>query len=434
MNKKLRESLKYVFLGGITTSAKDTLAVGPTLIAYALCFGAGNFAIGCLSAVPYLGNLIHLLVAYLVEKGASVKKIAVWSSFVSPPFYLLAAFLAFWPDSPVSLPLLIFFLLMSYLIGCMSGGAFMPWMKELVPARLMGRFFSHRYKYMMIAKIACFLFAFFWLKEVQNNFPEKEIFAYAALLALAFVAALYSAWTFTRVADKPIRTKAELPFYQKVFLTFKNTPFRQLLTSLSVLNFSQAFVTPFVTVFLLKRLNMEMSSVIILTLILQASYTIIIKRWGKISDRFGPAKILLQSVPLFVLCMAILTGLNFYPDLNAFLLLGILGLCHVLLGIATAGITLGINNVSLLYIPRDTASVYLSVNSVFKSAAGALGSVTAGVVLTLCVFFEEKTARFFDFFSTNTNGWTSFYVITVVLCYVSIFLLKRIKNCENERI
>ena len=76
-NALLHHSLNYVYWGGIATSAKDTLAVGPTLTAYALLFGAGNFAIGLLGAVPFIGNLIHLLVAYLIERGVTVKKIAV---------------------------------------------------------------------------------------------------------------------------------------------------------------------------------------------------------------------------------------------------------------------------------------------------------------------------------------------------------------------
>lgn len=425
-NDRLHRSLNYVYRGGIATSAKDTLAVGPTLTAYALLFGAGNFAIGLLGAIPFIGNLIHLFVAYLIERGVTVKKIAVISSFLSGPFYLFAALLVFWPTASAALPLLIFFLSAAYLIGCMSGGSFMPWMKVLVPHRLTGRFFAHRYKGMMIAKIACFLFTYGVLESVQKNAPTHEIFVYAALLALAAAANTYSAWTFTQVQNKPVPRQPSEPFYKKVALTFKNVPFRKLAVALSVLNFSQAFVTPFVTVFLLKRLNLEMSSVILFTLILQVSYTVLIKSWGKIADRRGPVRILMLSVPLFIVSLAVLTALNAFTALPQSAVFLILAVCHILLGAATAGITLGINNVSLLYIPDETASVYLSVNSVLKSAAGALGSVVAGLTLTGCVLFEKMLTH--GDTPAFLNGWSSFYFVAAGLCVLSLILLKRVRR------
>lgn len=60
-NKALRKSLNNVFYGGVATSAMDTLATGPFLIAYALLFGAGNLAIGFLGSIGFVGNLMHLL-------------------------------------------------------------------------------------------------------------------------------------------------------------------------------------------------------------------------------------------------------------------------------------------------------------------------------------------------------------------------------------
>ena len=73
-NEQLHQSMDYVFRGGVATSAMDSLAVGSTLTAYALLLGAGPVAIGILGAVPFIGNMIHLLSSYLIEKGISAKK------------------------------------------------------------------------------------------------------------------------------------------------------------------------------------------------------------------------------------------------------------------------------------------------------------------------------------------------------------------------
>lgn len=422
-NEQLHQSMDYVFRGGVATSAMDSLAVGSTLTAYALLLGAGPVAIGILGAVPFIGNMIHLLSSYLIEKGISAKKIALWSSFLARPFYLIAAALCFFQGASWAVPVLIISLLFSYLIGSVCGGVWMPWMKELIPARMMGRFFSHRFKWMMIAKIICFIFAFILLK-IATPYQNGELYSYAFLIFLAFLISIYGACTFFYVEDKKIPTKEDMPFVKKVAHTFQNKPFSKLLTALSVLNFATNLLTPFLTVFMLKNLNVPMSTIIALTLLQWLVYTFVVKKWGKMSDRKGPEKILIASIPIFVLCALIFMGLNIFP-LTGIMLNAVLVLVNILLGVSTAALTLGINNTSLLYMPKNMSSVYLSVNSVFKSFAGALGSIMAGYAL---IAFE-KTAQFFKITNKTLFTWNLFYVTTIILCILSIYLLKKVKKC-----
>mgnify|MGYP003288919136 FL=1 len=422
-DEHIHKSLDYVFRGGVATSAMDTLAVGSTLTAYALLLGAGNVAIGILGAIPFIGNMIHLLSSYLIERGTSAKKIALWSSFLARPFYLIAAMLCFFPNTSWAVPVLIISLLCSYLIGSVCGGAWMPWMKVLVPARLMGKFFSHRFKWMMIAKIICFVFAFFLIKWA-TPYKNGELYSYAFLIFLAFLIGLYGAYTFIHVEDKKIETKPGMPFIKKVAHTFKNKPFSKLLTALSVLNFSMNFITPFLTVFMLKILNVTMPTIIALTLLQWLVYTFVVKKWGKMSDKKGPEKILIASIPIFILCAIIFMGLNIYP-LTGGVLLFVLTIVNILLGVSTAALALGINNTSLLYMPKDMSSVYLSVNSVFKSFAAALGSIIAGVSLS----WFARVADVLAVKNTIVFQWNLFYLSTIILCLLSIYLLKQVKKC-----
>lgn len=422
-NEQLHKSLDYVFRGGVATSAMDSLAVGSTLTAYALLLGAGPIAIGILGAIPFIGNMIHLFASYLIEKGISAKKIALYSSFLARPFYLIAAMLCFFSTSSWAVPVLIISLLCSYLIGSMCGGAWMPWMKVLIPARLMGKFFSHRFKWMMIAKIICFIFAF-CLVKIATPYPNGELYSYAFLIFLAFLISLYGAYTFIHVDDKKIPTKPEMPFTKKITHTFKNKPFSRLLIALSVLNFSTNFITPFLTVFMLKNLNVPMSTIIALTLLQWIVYTFVVKKWGKISDRKGPEKILIASIPIFIISTLIFMGLNLYP-LQGTLLLIVLVFVNILLGISTAALALGMNNTSLLYMPKDMSSVYLSVNSVFKSFAAALGSIVAGYAL----LGFEKLSNILSISQKTLFQWNMFYLTTIILCILSIYLLKKVKKC-----
>ena len=419
----IHKSLSYVFRGGIATSAMDTLATGPILIAYAAFFGAGNLTFGILGSIPYLGNLIHLFAAWLIEKGFSVRKISIWSSFISRPFYLLAALLAFNPNMHGALFFLVLFLSAAYLIGGITGGAWLPWMKILVPEKLMARFFAHRFKYMMFAKIICFLGAYFFLEHIHKNCPQKDIYAYSFLLILAFIIGLYGTWTFLNIKDCPVSTCSTVPFIQKVKLALKYKPFQRLLTALSILNFSQAFITPFLTVFMLKRLELNLSVILIFNLILQTTYMLTIKKWGKIADHKGVDTILMLSVPLFISVLVGLIVLNQITSLTAYVIYMSLVILHVILGIATAGLTLGINNASLLFVPSQMAAIYLSVNSAMKSLAGAIGSLVAGITLSFCIIMEQSISS-----NPARNGWTSFFIIAILLCLLGGYLIKCLQN------
>ena len=156
MKHGLKRSLKFVFWGGVSTSFVDTLVVGPILLAYAALFGAGDIAFGILGAIPYFGNLAHLISAWLIEHNFSIRKTAFRTAFVSRFFLLIAALLAFYPQMPGALIILISALTLKYFIGCISGGLWLPWMKSLIPSKMMGRFFS--------------FFFVFWLLEIMISY------------------------------------------------------------------------------------------------------------------------------------------------------------------------------------------------------------------------------------------------------------------------
>ncbi len=418
----LHRSMANVYRGGLATSAMDTLAVGPTLTAYALMFGAQDIAIGILGAIPFIGNMTHLFAAQMIEKGVSVKKISVWSSFLSRPFYLFAALLAFVPTASWALPALIFFLSMAYIIGCLCGGSWMAWMKMLIPSRLMGRFFATRFQGMMIVKIICFLGAYFLLKETRIN-GEENIFTYAFLLTLSCLIGLYGAYTFVGVQDKPIPHKKEIPFFKKIAHTFQNKPFMRILSALGFLNFSINFVTPFFTVFMLQKLGVAIEDILILNLIQWLSFTFVIKKWGRIADKKGPDHILIAAIPFFITCICCFIGLNFITLSGTVLFAALLAI-NLIMGIVTAALNLGINNVSLMYIPNETASIYLSVNSVFKSFAGAMGSIIAGITLA----FFNNILPILGVQNTEQTSWALFFITTAVLALPALYLLKRIKT------
>lgn len=425
MKRNLRRSLKYVFWGGVSISAADTLLVGPTLLGYAALFGAGDISFGILGAIPYFGNLAHMFSAYLLERNFSVRKTAFYTAFISRFFLFVAILLAFKPMMPGALAILILSLSLYYLIGCISGGVWLPWMKDLIPQRIMGSFFSFRFKYMMVAKIICFWFAalvFKYSKLLVSK--ENEIFVYVILLLIAFLIGLFSAWTLSQVEDKKRISTNSLSFCGKIGECLRNKAFRKLVFSLSFINFTVAFITPFMTVFMLKNLDIPMSTILIFTFIMQLSYTFVIKRLGKMANNSDILKVLTFSIP-FLFCSSFLFLIlnqitkNVYVE-NAFLTIG-----HIVFGIATAGVTLGINNASLTYVPKKMSAIYLSLNSVLKSFAGCIGSIFAGLILSWATLVEKNI---FTGYENYCNRWTLFWLFSILICGMSYLTSIRLRK------
>ena len=423
LKSNLKRSLFYVFWGGVSTSAVDTLVLGPTLFAYAMFFGAGDISFGILGAVPYFGKLTHLFSAWLIEHHFSVRKTAFYTAFISRFFLLIAALLAFVPNMPGALEILILILTLTYLIGCISGGVWLPWMKALIPTPIMGRFFSYRLKYMMVAKILCFWLSALLLKYGISFVSKKnEIYIYAFLIFIAFLISLFSAWTLSQIEDKKASSSSSLSFIKKIKKCFANNLFRRLLFSLSFINFSSAFITPFITVFMLKHQNIPMPTILMLTLIMQLSYTFVIKKLGKMSDKYDILKVLKFSIPLLLLSLFFFLAVN-QITLNLYSKYLILGIGHIILGIATAGITLGINTTCLIYIPKEFSSIYLSVNSVFTSFVGGLASILAGFLLSFCTFIEEN-----GYVPSPYNRWSIFWGISILMCIIAYNVTVNLKK------
>ncbi len=423
MKTNLRHSLNHVFYGGIAQSAMDTLATGSILTAYALLLGAGNFEIGILGAVPFIGNLIHIFVSWLLEKGYSVKQISVLSSFMARPFYLLAAGLVFFEGQSWAVPALILFLIGAYCIGNIAGGAWRPWMKELVPDSIMGRFFAHRFRYMMVAKIVCFTVAYFMLKYVQDYAPQNEIDVYAILLIIAFCIGLYGAYTLTQVQDVVLNRRMEMSFIQKVLFSLKNKPFVQMMSALGSLNFAVNFVTPFITVFMLEQLDIPMSTVILLTVFSWVVYTIIIKKQGRLADKAGPHILLYTSLPMFIIALLVFALLNAGYLTGYGLVIGLL-VAHLFWGVGTAGIALGTNNLSLLYVPKKSSSVYLAVNGSGIAFMGAMGSIVGGVVISVCENIADK-------WQSPFASWYLFFGLSALLSLGAMVQFKRLKRSDS---
>lgn len=138
--------------------------------------------------------------------------------------------------------------------------------------------------------------------------------------------------------------------------------------SMSVgLGIALSLAAPFFTVYMLKRLQLDLSLIIAFTILSQIINIAFLRIWGGFSDRFSNKSVLGVSGPLFMGCIIAFT-FTAMPERHI-LTLPLLVLIDIFMGISTAGVTLASGNIGLKLAPKGQATAYLAANSLVNSLA-----------------------------------------------------------------
>ncbi len=162
----------------------------------------------------------------------------------------------------------------------------------------------------------------------------------------------------------------------------------------------------FFAVYMLNRLGLDISTVILLSVLSQLTNAVFFKLWGNIADRYSNKSVLQVASPLFLLII-VLYPLTTMPD-RYVLSIPILIFIHLVGGVATAGFTLCVANIALKLAPREEATSYLATNAFFGGIAATIGPLVGG---TIGHFFEGKELSLrLSWFDQTTADPTQFDV------------------------
>jgi MFS family permease len=122
---------------------------------------------------------------------------------------------------------------------------------------------------------------------------------------------------------------------------------------------------------MLKRLGMDMSFVIALTVLSQIMNLAFLRIWGRFSDLFSNKSLLAVCAPLFLACILAWTFTTM-PEKHMGTI-PLLVAIHIFMGISIAGVTLASGNIALKLAPKEQATPYLAANSIVNSLAAGIG-------------------------------------------------------------
>src|SRR3989344_5631871 len=139
---KLNKNQTFVMASGGTWAVFDALT-SSFLVAFALMFGASNFTIGVIGAMPYLASLIIEWPGAKLAEFVSRKKICIAAQLISRLSWTLIILIPYFFKTAPLIFLTAFFALIK-ITDILTEPAWTSLIADLVPVRIRGRFFGMR--------------------------------------------------------------------------------------------------------------------------------------------------------------------------------------------------------------------------------------------------------------------------------------------------
>jgi sugar phosphate permease len=381
----------------------------------------GDFAIGLMAAMPYAATLFQLPASILVTRTGRRKGITVFNAACGRLMWLLILAVALLPldSSTVKVALVLVLIFLSHAFISTSYVAWFSWTSDLVPDRLLGRFFGTRNMINGIAGMVTIVGFGYLLDYLTRHAPNGQIRGFSLIFVSAVLCGMVSLGFLQRVAD-PSRPETKDPpaRFANFLHPFRRKNFKSLLTYSILWNFSVYFASPFFTLYFLRDLGFSYAFTSTMGMISALADLTAMHLWGSISDR-------VRNKAVIQVCSWITVFLPFLwtfvrPD---HLVLPVL--LHILGGAFWAGIHLCTNNLVLRITPREERAICISLHNIIAGVGATMAPITAGLAIKIL-----GTANLHLLHPTITPLRLVFLVSTVLRLF-SLQLLKFVQEPEE---
>lgn len=422
-DKKLKEETKKLSVkDGVCYSAMDGAGLR-YITPYALAIGANNAQIGFLSSVPtLLGSLSQLLTPKAIEK-TSRKKIILTGVLLQAIMWipiLVLGYFYFYKNisANLSATLMIIFFTLLTLFGSFLSPAWNSMMKDVV-GKETGKYFGNRNKILGITTLIVMLICGF----ILNYFKRLDLlfFGFAIIFVVAFISRLFS-WSFLKKHYDP-----QFKFKDKNYFNFKQfikripqSNFGKFAVFISLIIFATYIASPFFSVYLLKNLQLDYATWILITISNPLSTLIFMPMWGRFADRFGNIKVLKWTGALISLIPIAYFFTMFMPLGNKLLLIPYLFAIEFFSGFIWAGFNLSAVNFMYDAVSRQKLALCVAYYNIFNGFGVFIGATLGGLI----------SSAGFNFFGISAILFV-FLLSAFARIIVYIFMIPKIKEVRN---
>jgi len=252
----------------------------------------------------------------------------------------------------------------------------------------------------MPLSLAAGRFIDFW----KAQFPAQAALGYSILFLIAFGFGTAGVLVLRATPEPPMgKPSGKVSFGEIMRSPFKDENFKKMLGFTTVWALAFNFAIPFFVVYMLKRIGLSLTMVILFSVISQLFNILFLQIWGPLTDKFSNKSVMQVSGGLFLISV-IIWPFTTLPEVHV-ATLPLLGLIHMLLGIAMAGVSIASFNIAFKLAPPGDATKYLAVNGALVSLGMGVGPILGGLLADVLAFME--LSLIFRWLIPE-EGWTAY--------------------------
>jgi len=288
------QARRYSIKEGIFAHLSGSLG-GKYVSPFAIAVNSSNSVVALLTAVSgLLGPLAQAFSSRLMERYSRKKivlKAVLFEALTWSPFIVIAVLFYF----NILINLLPFLVLFSFslytIIGSIASPAWFSWMGDIVDEKYRGRWFSKRSLILgFVGGILAIIAAFF-----LNYFKSRNwtMWGFLILFSLALISRLISWRIFKKQYEPKIKLKKGYYFsFWEFVLKAPKTNFGKFTIFRALLGFSTSISSALIAIYLLRNLNFNYVTYMIVIFSSSAFSLLVLKFWGMLSDKYGNYRIL----------------------------------------------------------------------------------------------------------------------------------------------
>ncbi|MEH2201010.1 MFS transporter [Nostoc sp.] len=407
----IRTSLKASTADSVLASVYSLGTGGILLSNFLVELGASPVVFGMLCSIPMLVNLIQPLGAYLSERSSSRFQYSLRTHGIGRLLWLVlvigivAVSLGVINTHQLAI-LTLLIVLFSNLLGGLGTASWLSWVAMIVPRQLRGRYFGTRNSAANLTNLVCVPMA----GLAVSHWYGGTLQGYGVVLLISIVLGIaglgcqyfqvdmnprsqntyYGKLTQTsevlpeiaKDESSEVAQSIHPPHNQLANSIWKNSNFLRFLLYFSFWNLAVNLSSPFFNLYMLDRLDLDVSYVTIYNSLQAGATLLMLILWGKLADKIGNRPILISIGVLVAATPPLWLGIG-ANRLDIWLWLPLL---HILAGGTWAAIDLCSNNIQLAIAPTQNQSIYFAIAAAVAGASGALGTTIGSFIIQFAQF------------------------------------------------
>ena len=355
----------YIFLP-ITT--------GAPISKFAEKLGAGDFFYSLLIAMPVLGNALQIFASIILEKTKKRKSLFIICGIISRMSWVvigLIPLLILANGGSGAIYWILLFMVISSITNSMLGVGFFSWLGDLMPPKMMGRYYGLRESIGTIVSLTSILLVSLYLDK-HTSFES-----FAIVFAVAGIAGTIDILGYIFVTDIPMKSHPHPPM--KIFIknAFSSKMFRRYITFWSLWSFTFNMSIGFYNLYALSYLKLTFMQVAVAGQIAYSSIAFFAApKWGTSLDKSGIHHVMMRAgivsslIPMFMI-------FSTPGSMWTYLLFSLFN------GFSLTAINTTAQKMLTGAMPEVNRTMYIALYSVITSVFAVLGFLSGGAMLEL---------------------------------------------------